>query len=400
MRLLNLKIYTMRGGVIEHGFIETADAKITRIGGMDELGADEQIPNLDAEGLKICAGDFKELNSAVVSLDGKICTPGFIDAHTHIGMWEDSLGFPGEDGNEDTDPCTPQLRAIDGINPFDICFKEAALAGVTTVCCSPGSSNPVAGQTAILKTQGRSVDDMIIKSPAGIKFALGENPKSTYRGKDETPVTRMATAAIIREQLKKTRQYMEKQYMDDNEPDFDFKCESMIPLLKGEIQAHFHAHRADDICTALRICDEFDLKPVIVHGTEAPLISDILTEKRVPVLYGPVMTDRSKPELKNLSESVPAELYRNGVKTAVISDHPEVPEKFLSICAGLCGAGDNGDFPALQSVTNIPAEILHIGDRVGSLGSGMDADLLIFDSEPVLGFKRPSYVFIDGKIVK
>lgn len=216
---------------------------------------------------------------SVIDGEGGVLTPGLIDIHSHIGLYEDGLGFEGADGNEDTDPATPHLRALDGVNPFDRSFREALEAGVTAAAVSPGSANPIGGQIALLKTAGRRVDDMILKAPLAIKFALGENPKSVYHDKDETPVTRMATAGIIREELYKAKEYfLRKARAEDDpeqdEPDFDIKMEALQPLLWGKAEAHFHAHRADDIFTALRIAKEFGLRAVIIHGTEAHLVAD------------------------------------------------------------------------------------------------------------------------------
>ena len=239
----------------------------------------------------------------VIDGEGGVLTPGLIDIHSHIGLYEDGLGFEGADGNEDTDPATPHLRALDGVNPFDRSFREALEAGVTAAAVSPGSANPIGGQIALLKTAGRRVDDMILKAPLAIKFALGENPKSVYHDKDETPVTRMATAGIIREELYKAKEYFSRKARaendpDQDEPDFDIKMEALQPLLWGKAEAHFHAHRADDIFTALRIAKEFGLRAVIIHGTEAHLVADLLAEEHVPVVSGPYMTDRSKPEIR------------------------------------------------------------------------------------------------------
>ena len=244
MYLINGILHTMASDVIRDGFVSFEHGKITAVGRMDELQLPEQAEVLDVTGCHIY--------------------PGLVDAHSHLGMFGDSLGFESDDGNEITDPVTPQLRAIDAINPFDRCFQEAREGGVTTVVTGPGSANAIGGQMAAIKTVGRRVDDMILRAPVAMKFALGENPKSCYNDRHETPITRMATAALIREELFKAREYLEKKDRaaadeDADAPEFDLKLEALIPVIRGELPAHFHAHRADDIATAVRIAKEFGL---------------------------------------------------------------------------------------------------------------------------------------------
>lgn len=328
--------------------------------------------------------------------------PGLIDVHSHIGLYEDSLGFEGADGNEDTDPITPHLRALDGVNPMDRAFREAVEAGVTTVAVSPGSANPIGGQIVAMKTCGRRIDDMILKEPLAIKFAFGENPKSVYHDKDETPVTRMATAALIREHLFKAHEYMARKDIahddpDEDDPDFDLKLESLLPLMRGEIAAHFHAHRADDIFTALRIAKEFQIKPVIVHGTEGHLVADLLAGEEVPVISGPSMTDRSKPELSNLTDRAPALLRTAGVETAITVDHPEIPIRLLMHAAMLAAKSGMSENDALRAITIVPAEIAGLNKRVGSLEVGKDADCVLFDGHPFDYKSNVQAVFISGR---
>lgn len=335
-------------------------------------------------------------------IDGRrgVLTPGWIDIHSHVGLYEDSLDFEGADGNEDTDPITPHLRAIDGANPMERGFREALEAGVTTVAISPGSANPIGGQIAALKTGGRKIDDMIIKAPLAIKFALGENPKAVYHAKGDTPVTRMATAALIREQLFKAKEYMSRLERatiapDENDPpDFDMKLEALVPLLRGDITAHFHAHRADDIFTALRIAQEFQLKPVIIHGTEAHLIADLLDN--VPVVYGPYMTDRSKPELKRLSEAAPGLLCRAGIETAITVDHPEIPLRLLPTALSLAVKAGMSQRDALRAVTVVPAKIAGMENRIGKLAVGYDADCVLWDGDPLDSRTQTQIVFLNG----
>jgi len=301
MVVINVKIVSMSKDAYydsECGFVRCGDGVFTQVGNM-------------------C--DYSPVHGEEV-VDGKGLTlyPGFIDAHCHLGMWNDALCFEGEDGNEDTDPSTPHLRAIDSVNPMDRCFEDAVNAGVTSVCTGVGSANPIGGSFIIMKTWGsKRVDKLIVKSPAAIKFALGENPKNTYNDRDETPVTRMATAAIIREQLIKAKRYSEdiaeyerlKGTEDEiSRPDFDIKCEALLPLFDKEhpLKAHFHCHRADDIFTAQRLANEFGLDYVLIHCTDGALIADELAEDSPAIVLGPIFGDRGKPELANHDISTPA----------------------------------------------------------------------------------------------
>lgn len=369
-------------GEIENGYIITDNGKIAEIGEMANLKAYPEAEIIDAK--------------------GSIVTPGMIDAHSHIGMWEDGLNFEGSDGNEETDPLTPHLRAIDAVNPMDRAFCEAAKAGITTVVTGPGSANPVGGQILAMKTVGRCVDKMKICEPLAIKFALGENPKSVYNDKSQSPATRMAVAAQIREILYKAAEYMEqinKANENDEEdmPDFDIKLEALLPLMRGKIPMHVHAHRADDIFTAIRIAEEFELKIVLVHATEGHLICDELKEKNIPVLAGPILTDRSKPELKNQSEINPAVLTAAGIKTAIITDHPETPQKHLALCAGMAVKYGMSELDALRAITSVPAEICGLGNRIGKLSQGYDADIVIWNGNPLDITASPKTVFCNGE---
>lgn len=362
MLIKNARIFTMEDEAPIEGCIRIENGKIAAVG--CQPVEDEQ--TIDAQGCWVL--------------------PGLVDAHTHLGLFEDSVGFEGEDGNEDTDPITPQLRVIDAVNPFERSFAEALHAGVTACVVSPGSANPIAGQIAAIKTYGRRIDDMVIKAPCAMKFALGENPKSCYHDKDEAPVTRMATAALIREALYQAAEYARKTRSAEDEgdlPDYDMKHEALMPVLDRRIQAHFHAHRADDIFTALRIAKEFSLDAVILHGTEAYLVADLLRkEPDMRIVCGPFMTDRSKPELSRLTEQAPAILTREGIPTSISTDHPETPLKYLKNCA--LTAVQNGMAPmdALRAITIVPARIAGIDDRVGSIRAGKDADLVMFTGDP------------------
>lgn len=385
MRILNGVVHTMAGPVIPHGYGEVENGKIRAVGEMSAWTAAAAGPVYDAGGGHIL--------------------PGFIDAHCHLGMFGNALGFEADDGNESTDPCTPQLRAIDAINPQDRCFREAREGGVTTVLTGPGSANPIAGQFAAIKTDGRWVDEMVLRAPAAMKMALGENPKTVYNERKETPITRMATAAVIRQELSKTLEYMDKQDKADAEedtdaPDYDAKLEALIPVLRGELPVHIHAHRADDIATAVRICREFGLKYVIVHGTEGHLLPELLAAEGAGVITGPSLTDRSKPELANLTIENPAILARAGVPVAICTDHPVIPIQYLPICAALAVRGGLEPEEALAAITIHPARLAGLDKRVGSLEPGKDADIVVTTGHPLDWNGKVRYVFIGGKQVK
>ena len=373
MIIKNARIYTMaQNKIIENGYVKISGELICEVGDMKNYlqdGADNQENIIDA--------------------GGNWLLPGFIDAHTHLGMYEDGLRNEGDDLNEVTDPCTPHLRAIDAINPIDRTFEEALAAGITTVATGPGSANPISGQFAIIRTHGRRIDDMIIKSPASMKFALGENPKTCYGNKDESPETRMATAAIIRENLKKAQKYSDKKDEarnaaddDKEEPDFDAKSEALTLVITREITAHFHAHRADDIFTAIRICREFNLNYVLIHCTEGHLIARELAQDNVRAVVGPIISDRSKPELRNLELKNAKVLHDAGVLFAITTDHPVVPLQYLPYCAALSVKGGLDYYEALRAITINPAVILGIDNLVGSLETGKRADLVLYDGSP------------------
>lgn len=382
MLITNAKILTMAGQGFNNGFIRIENGKIAEVGQMcDDLRDDEII----------------DAGSALVM-------PGFIDAHTHLGMFEDSLGFEGDDGNEDSDPATPQLRALDAINPMDKCFDEALRAGVTTVVTGPGSANAIGGQMLAMKTYGNCVDTMLVKEPVAMKMALGENPKSVYNGKGESPRTRMATASIIRTQLIKAQRYLkdlERSQTDEDfdAPEYDEKCEALIPLFKDKLPVHFHAHRADDIFTAMRIAQEFDLNYLVIHATQGHKIAKELKNKNVGVLCGPILCDRSKPEMSELTPESVGVLDKAGVECAIITDHPVIPIQYLPLCAALA-VRDGLDYNrALEAITINAAKLCGIDDRVGSIEVGKDADIVIFDVDPLAVYSKPKAVIIDGQRV-
>ena len=375
----------MEGLVIENGFVAARDGKITAVGPMSALPVGADGPVIDAAGGHI--------------------VPGFVDAHCHLGMFGNGLGFEADDGNESTDPCTPHLRAIDAVNPLDRYFQEAREGGVTTVLTGPGSANPIAGQFAALKTDGRWVDEMILRAPVSMKFALGENPKSVYNERKEAPVTRMATAAIIRENLSKALEYMDKQSKAENDPDmdmpdFDAKLEALVGVLRGELPVHCHAHRADDIATAVRICREFGLRLVVVHGTEGYRVTELLAAEGVGVITGPILTDRSKPELAGLTIENPARLAKAGVEIAICTDHPVTPIQYLPLCAAIAVRGGLEPEEALRAITLGGARLAGVAHRVGSLTPGKDADVVVTSGHPLEWTGSVEHVFINGIQVK
>ncbi len=391
--IINAKIYTMCDvfsskennlGIINNGFVLVSDGKIIEVGDMTNY-------------LGQCESTFEA--------NGMSLYPGFVDAHTHLGVFNNGLAFEGSDGNEDSDPVTPGLRALDAVNPQDVCFTEALRAGVTTVLTSPGSANPIAGQILAVKTLGNRVDEMIVKSPVAMKFSLGENPKSVYHDKDKSPVTRMATAALIRDALCKAKKYFidKKNFYENSEkydePEFDFDCEALCPLFDKSMQAHFHAHRADDIFTAIRIAKEFDLEYVIVHGTEGHLIADDLVAENTRVLAGPFLSDRSKPELMNMTPKGVGIMATKGILMAIVTDHPETPIQYLPVCAAIAIREGLSYGTALKSITIDAAKICGIDDRVGSIETGKDADFALFNGDPLL-LSNPIAVWCNGEYCK
>ncbi|RCX12744.1 imidazolonepropionase-like amidohydrolase [Anaerobacterium chartisolvens] len=386
----NGKILTMAGISYDNGYILADEAKIIEIG--DDISKAERAVS--------GRGD-------VTVIDAEACyvLPGFIDAHCHVGMWEDSVGFEGDDGNESTDPVTPQLRAIDAVYHADRAFVEAREGGVTTVVTGPGSSNVIGGQFAALKTYGRRIEDMIIKAPVAMKVAFGENPKTVYNEKRQMPITRMATAALLRENLMKAAEYkelLEKHYADEennDKPEFDIKLDALVKVLRREIPVKAHAHRADDILTAVRIAREFGIDLTIEHCTEGYLIKDILLEEGVRAIVGPLITDRSKIELKNQSIKAPGILSRAGIKLAIMTDHPCIPIQYLCLCAAIAAREGMDETEALKAITINAAQITGIDDRVGSLEKGKDADMVIFKGHPFELKSRVYATIINGNIV-
>lgn len=377
MVIINGVIHPVSGAVIPNGFVAWEGDRITAVGEMSHLPAGELGEVMDARGGHV--------------------TPGYLDAHCHLGVFGDSLGFEGEDGNECTDPITPHLRALDALNPQDRCFAEARAAGVTTVVTGPGSANPIGGQMLCVKTDGRVADAMVVAEPVSMKMATGENPKTVYHDRKESPTTRMTTAALIRTTLQKAQEYAAKR--GGGRGDFDPKLEALIPVLKGELPVHIHAHRADDIATALRLSKEFGLNCVIVHGTEGRFLAKELAAAGVSVITGPNLTDRSKPELRNAALENAAELAAAGVRVAICTDHPVIPIQYLPLCAGLAVRGGMSEEAALAAITKNPAEILNLGHRLGTLEAGKDADIVVTPGSPFSATNAPSAVILSGRRV-
>lgn len=345
-------------------------------------------------------------DAEVRDVTGMTVMPGIVDPHCHIGMWEDAMGFEGADGNECTNPITPELRAIDAINPYDRCFEEAVAGGVTTCVTGPGSANVIGGQFVAIKTYGDSVEDMVLRFPVAVKAAFGENPKRVYDGKNQTPSTRMATAALMRKALIEAQEYnekLEKGKVDPEKmPERNLGKEILARVIRRELPMKIHAHRADDILTAIRICREFKLRYTLDHCTEGYLITDklkeALSEDCEGIIVGPLLTDRSKIELKNLSFKAPKVLEQAGIEYAMMTDHPVTPEQYLPICTAVAvreGASEEG---ALKAITINAAKITGIADRVGSIEVGKDADIAVFSGHPFDFRSRCVLTLVNGKV--
>ncbi len=335
----------------------------------------------------------------IIDLCEAYVLPGLIDCHTHLGIIEEATGKIGVDNNELSDPVTPQLRGIDAINPLDIAFQDAVKCGITTVMSGPGSENVVGGQSIALKTSGRIIDQMVLRNPVGFKVAFGENPITAYGNDKKAPVTRMGTAALIRELFMRTEDYLE-QKQHGNLRERDIRLEAVIPVLKGEIPLRAHAHRVDDIATAIRIAEEFGIqKLVIEHGTEADLIADYLRERKIPVALGPMLTPRIKMELKRRNYGSALKLVEAGVKVALITDHPYNSIDQLRTIAALSVAEGLGQGDAIKCITQNPAEILECQDRVGSIQEGRDADFAIYGGNPLELNSRVLMTIINGEVV-
>lgn len=336
----------------------------------------------------------------IIDAEGRLTTPGCIDAHSHIGIINQGMRWEGSDHNEAPDPVTSHMRALDGFDPLDKALPAALKGGVTTACACPGSMNVVGGTVVVTKLAGKRIDDMVVKAEAAMKCAFGENPKNFHgQAQGKSPKTRMAIAALLRELLFKSREYLEAKENGSN-PKFDMKLEAMIPVMKGEIPLKAHAHRADDIFTAIRIAKEFNVKLTLDHCTEGSLIAEELAKEGYPALVGPTMSSISKPELLNKEFETVGNLSRAGVKVCIITDAPVISQDKLTLCAGLAVNAGLDIEEGWRAITINPAEVLGVSDRIGSLEKGKDADIVIWTANPLTTIGGKAFItIVDGKIV-
>ena len=377
--------------LIKNGFIKTMAGRDIQNGSLliDDKGKIQKI------------GERIKAPSGVDVLDarGGWVMPGLIEAHCHIGITEEKKGTEGNDCNEIYQPLTPTLKAIDAINPMDPAFRKALSAGVTSVMVGPGSSNVVGGQFVFMKTGGRRIDDMVVKEPAAMKVAFGENPKVNYSGQSVMPSTRMSVAAMLRQELFEARQYEKRKEEGDESFQEDYAMECWLPVLRKEIPLKAHVHRADDIFTAIRIAKEFGLSMTLDHCSEGHLISREIKESGFAAIVGPTLSTRNKIEVQNADFKTPGILAQAGVLVSVTTDHPVSPIQYLPICAGFAAKEGLGVEEGLKAITINPARICNVANRVGSLEVGKDADIAIFDGNPMETFTHTLYTLIDGHIV-
>jgi len=378
----NGKIMTMSGKNYDRGSILIKDKKIVEIGENINISSNEDCNVIDAENCWVM--------------------PGIIEAHCHVGIQEERKGFEGNDCNEANDPITPYLRALDGINVMDSAFHTALSAGITGIMVGPGSSNVVGGQFVFIKTDGRKIDDMTVLEPAAMKVAFGENVKTNYNQKNVMPSTRMSVAALLREELFEAQKYNEnKKNAMKNGDSFDevFRKECWLPVINREIPLKAHVHRVDDILTAIRIAKEFNLKLTLDHCTEGHLIAEEIKECGFPAIVGPSLAIRNKIETQNADFKTAGILHKAGVKVAITTDHPVTRIQDLPICAGFAAREGLGIEEALKAITINAAEICNVSDRIGSIEIGKDADIAIFNGNPMEVFTKTMYTIIDGEIV-
>ncbi|GAA3459992.1 amidohydrolase [Saccharothrix longispora] len=370
-------VVPVAGEPIDGGTVLIRDGKIVAV------GADVEVPD----------------DARVVDATGSWVLPGFVEAHGHLGVHEEGEGWAGQDTNEMTDPNGARLRALDAINAADQGFADALAGGVTTAVVKPGSGNVIGGQTVAVKCWGRTADEMLLRNPVSVKSALGENPKRVYGDQKKLPSTRQGVAAVIRDALTKAQDYVARRDAADGPFDRDTTSEVLAKVLSGELPWCQHCHRADDIATALRLADEFGYRLIVNHGTEGHLIADLLAEKDVPVIIGPLFTSRSKVEVRNRSLRNPGILARAGVRIAITTDHPVVPIHFLVHQVTLAVKEGLDPKVGLESITVNPAAIMGLDDRVGSLRPGLDADVVIWSGDPLDVMSRATNVFVDGREV-
>lgn len=378
----NGKIMTMSGKDYNRGSILIKDKKIVEIGETININNNEDCKIIDAENCWVM--------------------PGLIEAHCHVGIQEERKGFEGNDCNEMNDPITPYLRGLDGINVMDSAFHTALTAGITGLMVGPGSSNVVGGQFVFIKTHGRTIDNMTVLEPAAMKIAFGENVKTNYNQKNVIPSTRMSVAALLREELFEAQKYAEnKKNAMENGENFEiiFRKECWLPVINREIPLKAHVHRADDILTAIRIAKEFNLNLTLDHCTEGHLMSEEIKESGFPAIVGPSLSIRNKIETQNADFKTAGILHKAGVKVAITTDHPVTRIQDLPICAGFAAREGLGVEEGLKAITINAAEICNVSDRVGSLEVGKDADIAIFDGNPMEVFTKTLYTIIDGEVV-
>jgi len=374
---VNARLFPISRPPIEKGLFLVRDGKIV-FAGQGEVPADAE----------------------VIDLTGKTVLPGFVDEHAHVGLWGEWYGQPQQDGNEATNPVTPEVRAIDSVWPAHSAFNDARSGGVTTVQVTPGSGNIIGGEMAVIKTVGKVIDDMIVKNPSGMKAALGENPKGLYGRNGKMPSTRMGNAAILRAALYKAKDYEKKLAAAEKDPtkapDTDLGLLGLLKVLRGEIPLRIHAHRADDIVTAVRIAEEFGIDFSIEHCTDGATVAEFLGKRKAKVNVGPSMWHRAKVETWNISLETAGILAKAGCRVSIISDHPFHPIQFLSTAAAMCWANGMSEEDALRAVTLTPAETLGVADRVGSLDEGKDADFVVWSGHPFQIRSKVEQVFIGG----
>ena len=371
------RIVPVDGDPIASGTVLIVDGKILAVGA--GVIIPDGIPHLDAV--------------------GRWVLPGFVDAHAHVGVTEEGEGVAGSDSNEMTDPNGARMRALDAINPTEEGFRDALSGGVTAVVVKPGSGNPIGGQTVAIKTWGRIVDEVVIKSPASVKSALGENPKRVYGEKKQLPSTRQGVAAVIRDAFTRAQDYRARRdkAADNGDPfERDNTCEVLVRVLDRELPWCQHTHRADDIATAIRLADEFGYRLIVNHATEGFLIADVLAERDIPCIVGPLFTTRSKVELRERTMANPGRLANAGVLVALTTDHPVVPINFLVHQATLAVKEGMTRDDALRSITVNPARMMGLADHVGALRPGLDGDVVVWDGDPLDVMSRALQVFVGG----
>lgn len=375
------------------------NAKLFTMGDKDYLDGGDLLID---QGKVVQAGtDLPAPGAKVIDASGQYVMPGIVDAHCHIGMWEDGMGQEGHDGNEMTGAVTAEMRAIDAINPYDRCFEEALEAGVTTACTGPGSANVIGGQFLAMKTTPGTVESRLLKDPLALKAAFGENPKRVYGSQKQSPSTRMATAAIFRQAMIDGLTYDQRMQDADaaKRPERNLRKEVLAQAATGKLLVKAHAHRADDILTAIRLRDEFGLNMTIEHCTEGYLIADELKRANIPIILGPLLSERSKIELKNLTFAAPAILYKAGVRFGLMTDHPVIPLQYLFLSAALAVREGLPEREALLSITKNAAWTVGLADRVGSLEPGKDADFAIYDGHPLDARVKARQVYVGGELV-